>query len=506
MINKVKEIIIFGGGTSGWLAAAYLVKNLTSPIKITLIESTEIGAIGVGEGTQPATARFLYDAGIMPKTWMKPSNASFKFGVEFIGWTEKNFFVDNDFIENSIIGPEVRVIDYFMDKPIEEFYDYLPAYQMAKANKSPKMAGMDTNYALPGHREYGAVHFSALDILTSIKDIIGDKIGYFDTKIVDIKKDNNGITALIDETGRIHTADLYLDCSGFNSILLEKTLGVNFNSIEKILPCNRAVVIPTEFTNPEEECFPYTKATAMDAGWMFTIPTFKRTGNGYVYSDRHITPDQAEQELREKIGNPTTPARHIKMKCGSHDVVAFKNVVAVGLSAGFVEPLEATGITFTTSIVEMLTRLLNQHSAIWNQNAQNSLNINYDKMVTEIVAFVWAHYHYSTKDDTLFWKDIQKQNEEDAPESVMAILNMFLPKMHDRFYLDRTSGFHAGHWFSVLKTGGKYQDATSKLTAEQTKYAEYFIKNQKYRTELVKEIFPNQYEYLKSWYNNDDMF
>ena len=127
-------------------------------------------------------------------------------------------------------------------------------------------------------------------------------------------------------------------------------------------------------------------------------------------------------------------------------------------------------------------------------------------MVTEIVAFVWAHYHYSTKDDTLFWKDIQKQNEEDAPESVMAILNMFLPKMHDRFYLDRTSGFHAGHWFSVLKTGGKYQDATSKLTAEQTKYAEYFIKNQKYRTELVKEIFPNQYEYLKSWYNNDDMF
>jgi tryptophan halogenase len=115
-INKVKNIIIFGGGTSGWLTAAYITKNLKFPCNVMLIESTEIGPIGVGEGTQPATAKFLYDCGIDPLIWMKPSQASFKLGVEFVGWTDKDYFVDNDFIENTVIAPDLFTIDYFMGK------------------------------------------------------------------------------------------------------------------------------------------------------------------------------------------------------------------------------------------------------------------------------------------------------------------------------------------------------------------------------------------------------
>jgi Tryptophan halogenase len=502
MINKVKEIIIFGGGTSGWLAATYMVNKLNFPVKITVIESKIMGPLGVGEGTQPGTARFLYDAGIMPKTWMKPSSASFKYGVEFDGWTDEKYFVDNDFVENTIIGPEIRTVDYFIDKPAREFFKNLPAYTLAKANVSPKLAGLDNNYALPGIREYGAVHFVALDIVEALHDIIKDKITYFDTKIVEINKDENGISSLVDEEGRTHTADLYIDCTGFKAALIEETLGVNFNSIEHMLPCNRAVAIPKAYTNPQEECKPFTSSTAMSAGWRWTIPNFKRIGNGYVYSDKFITPEEAEAELRHAIGEFDAPANHLKMKCGSHEVTAYKNVVAVGLSAGFVEPLEATGITFTTKITEILTNLLNFHNGVWNDVSRAKLNDSYLQMTGEIIVFVWAHYHFSTKKDTPFWKAIHYQKE--IPPAFKKILDHFLPTPHNGMFLTPTSSFHIGHWFSVLHSANLYDDLRVSMDPETKKYAEYFIKNQQDRVKNAIEAFPNHYEYLKQWYAGDD--
>jgi tryptophan halogenase len=504
IINKIKNIIIFGGGTSGWLTAAYLTKNLNFPVTITLIESTAMGPIGVGEGTQPATSRFLFDSGILPKAWMKPSSASFKLGVEFVGWNDNNFFVDNDYVENSIMGPGLRVMDYFIDKPKEDFYNWLPSYRMARANKSPKLGGMDATIGVPNLRETGAVHFVAHDIVAAIKQNIESRIDYFDTKIIDITKDQNGITGLIDEERRTHTADLYIDCSGFGSVLLEKTLGVTFNSIEKFLPCNKAVAIPTEFKNPQEECHPYTKATTMTAGWMWTIPNFKRIGNGYVYSDRHITPEEAEAELRKTIGEYDAPARHLTMKCGTHSNVAHKNVVAVGLSAGFVEPLEATGITFTTRIVEGLTSLLNQQNGIWGGGPMNSLNQMYSIMTSEILAFVWCHYHYSNRNDTPFWNDIRHQRLEDLPASIQEIIREFVPDPHPLLYLNSSSSFQVGHWFELLHASGVYKDYVSRLDVERNDYAEYAAKIHEQRADLAIEKFPNHYDYLKSWYDNDN--
>lgn len=502
MLNKVKHIIIFGGGTSGWLSAAYLVANLNTPTKITLIESSEIGPIGVGEGTQPATARFLYDAGLLPKTWMKPSNASFKLGVEFEGWTDENFFIENDFIENTVVGPGVRTVDYFVDRPAKEYFDWMPAYQFAKNNVSPKLAHMDTNFSVMHNKDFGAVHFNAFDILSSLKELIGDRISYFDTKIIDVKKDNNGITGLVDQEGRMHTADLYLDCTGFASVLIEKTLDVPFDSIEGLLPCNRAVMIPTQYKDPEQECFPYTKATAMDAGWRFTIPTFNRIGNGYVYSDKFITPEQAEQELRDALGEPDLPAKHLKMKCGAHRSIAHKNVVAVGLAAGFVEPLEATSITFTTKIVEVLTKLLNKNYNVWSDTCQKGINVDYNAMVLDIITFVWIHYHYSTKNNTPFWQAIHAQDENAIPQAMKDIIGSFEP-LHDQLYLQEHSGFHVGNWFSILKAGGRYKNATSKLTEDQKKYVEFYLDNHKYRVKKASQVFKNHYQYLKDWYNSE---
>lgn len=499
-IIKASNIVIFGGGTSGWLTAVYLINNIKFPCRITLIESTKIGPIGVGEGTQPATARYLHDAGLIPKQWMKPSNAAFKLGVEFQGWTDKNFFVDNDFIENTQIGPDFFTSDYFVNKSIDEYLDWLPAYQLSKNNKSPKLAGLDTNFGLTGDRQFGAVHFAAFDIVETLRNIVGNRIRYFDTEIVEVKTNAQGIESLLDKDGNKHTADLFIDCTGFGSILLEKNLGVEFISVTDILPCDSAVAMPKSYTDPFRECHPYTKSTAMNAGWRWTIPIFSRIGNGYVYSSNFISPEEAEQELRSAIGEYESPANHLKMKCGIHKVIAYKNVVAAGLSAGFVEPLEATGITFTTKAVEILTGLLNQTQGIWQDQSKTILNEIYSRSFWEIVAFIWAHYRFSTKKDTRFWQSIRDQSIEEIPKHVLEIVSRFSPSPSREFYLYPESVFHVGHWFQVLHPSGIYKDHPAILTPEQEKYADYFIKNNTFRVEKVLEMFPNHYEFLKEWY------
>jgi 2-polyprenyl-6-methoxyphenol hydroxylase-like FAD-dependent oxidoreductase len=502
-LNKVRKIIIFGGGTSGWLTAAFMSKNLAVPAEIVLIEDSKLGPIGVGEGTQPFTAKFLSACGIPPKMWMKPSSASFKYGVELVGWNDEPYFVDNDNPNNTVLADDFYTSDYFIDKPYKEFSDWHPAYRLAKKNVCQKFDDyLDVNHQM-GPLDFGAVHFSAYEIIATIKKLILDRITYVDTKIVDIKKDQDGIKSLVGEDDIEHQADLYIDCSGFNSLLLEKTLGVPFSSFGEHLLCDKAVVIPTQYKDPEKECHPYTKATAMNSGWMFTIPIFTRIGNGYVYSSKHISKDDAEQELRKQVGEYVAPARHLDMKCGYHKEIAYKNVCAVGLSAGFVEPLEATGITFTTGVVSALANSLNASGNVWGSNAKHAINRDFNEMSQEIFTFVWAHYHFSTKNDTPFWQEVRSQKLDDMPDYVKFILSHYLPVPKRFLMLSQTSMFNIIQWFSMLHAGGAYKDIQSALTDKQKSYAEYFIKSNNARLDIAEEMFLNQYQYLKQWYRDE---
>jgi tryptophan halogenase len=503
MINRTQKIIIFGGGTSGWLSAAYLTHNLQVPCEITLIEDTTLGPIGVGEGTQPLTAQFLFQCGLNPSQWMKPSNAAFKLGVELVGWNDDPYFVDNDGLQSSLIAEDLYTSDYFIKKPYSDFAKFHPAYQLAKANLSPKLFDhLDTSFGA-NNEGYGAVHFSAYEILDALKELIGNKIKHIDTRIAKVEKDLHGITKLIDDKGQSYSADLYIDCSGFNSILLEKTLGVPFTSYDKWLPNDRAVVMPTQFKDPETECFPYTKATTMSAGWRFTIPIYTRTGNGYVYSSKFISDEDAEKELRETIGEFEAPAKFLKMKCGYHKEIAVKNVVAVGLSAGFVEPLEATGITFTTAVIKSVTELLNMNRNIWNQPVKELINRGFYEMNMEILTFVWAHYHFSKRADTPFWQSIRQQQIKDLPEDVQFVLSHFYPRPGRFLYFSKSSMFNIVQWFSVLHAGGAYNNLEKIDRPNENEYAEYFIDVQNYRVEQAKKRFPNHYAYLDQWYKHN---
>lgn len=500
-LKKVKKITIFGGGTSGWLTAAYFVKNLKIPTEIVLIEDSKQGPIGVGEGTQPFTAKFLSQCGILPHMWMKDSNASLKYGVELIGWNEEPYFVDNDNQDNAIIAYDFYTSDYFIDKPYSEFAKWHPAYRIAKKNISQKFSNyLDVNHRM-GADDFGAVHFGAYDIIKTIKELILDKITYVDTKITDVTISEDGIDSLISEDGTTYKSDLFVDCTGFASILLEQKLKVPFVDYTKWLPNDSAVVIRTQFTNPQEQCHPYTKATAMDSGWMFTIPTYKSIGNGYVHSSKFISPEDAEKELRTKIGEHIEPARHLKMKCGYHKQIAVKNVCAVGLSAGFVEPLEATGITFTTSVASDIAGVLNNSGNIWGEQQKTVINKNFQFMSDEILAFVWAHYHFSSKSDTEYWKSFREQSIDMLPEVPKQLLNLFLPIPKRFLTIAPNSMFNVVQWFSVLHAGGAYEGVQSNLTEDQERYAQYFLESQTKRLDLAEEFFDNHYDYLTDWYN-----
>lgn len=500
-LNKIQHITIFGGGTSGWLTAAFLSRNLIRPVKITLIEDSEAGPIGVGEGTQPATAHFLGLCGILPKDWMNDSDASFKYGVELEGWNEEPYFVDNDSPDNTVLAEDLYITDYFIGKSNKEFKDYHPAYRLAKQNICQKFDDyLDVNHRM-GPLHFGAVHFNAYNIIKSIKNILGDSIEYVDTKIERVEKDENGIRCLVDIDGNRYTGDMFIDCSGFQSRLLEQELNIPFTSYNDVLLNDRAVVIPKQYTDPKEECHPYTKATTMNAGWRFTIPIFTRIGNGYVYSSKHISDEDAEAELREAIGEYVAPARHLKMKCGYHKEIAVKNVCAVGLSAGFVEPLEATGITFTTAAVMSIADLLNRTGNIWNTETKNLVNKGFREMSEEILAFVWAHYYFSSRNDTPYWKEIRSQKLETQPEFIRNILSAFLPYPQRFLNLTPSSMFNITQWFSVLHAGGAYEGITPYLTEKQETYGKYFVDSNTARIDLAEKIFKNQYEYLQEWYD-----
>lgn len=493
----IRKIVIFGGGTSGWLTAAYLTKNLRFKPEIVLIEDSKLGPIGVGEGTQPATARFLADCGISPQAWMKDSNASFKYGVELTGWVDKPYFVDNDTFQTHLIADDFYTSEYFANKDHQEFVDWLPSYQLAKANKSPKVAGVyDFNFNLPSGN-FGAVHFAAFDIIKTIKNLILDQITYVDVKIESIEKDDKGIRCLVAEDGTKHSADLYIDCTGFRSILLNQ-LDVPFHSYDEWLPCDRAVALPTQYTNPSEQCFPYTKATTMTSGWRWTIPIYNRIGNGYVYSSNFISDDEAEHELRTAVNEWDAPANRLKMRCGRVDKIAHKNVCAVGLSAGFVEPLEATGITFTTATVRRLASAINQTGSL-TYDHRSYLNQSFYEMVTEIFAFVWCHYHYSTRCDTPFWQSIRHQSYDALPDDVKYIIDMQRGSPSKNMFMSQQSMFNTVHWFSVLHAGGAYKN--QQLDPAKEVYGRYYTASQSQRIELAKQLSPNQYDFLKSWYS-----
>lgn len=396
-----KSILIVGGGTAGWMSAN-LLKARWPNSRICLIESPQIGTVGVGEGSTPAMKAFFAKLGIAESEWMPECNATFKTGISFPAWTGQKeyasyfhpFYSHFDletakaFFKNS----DLRRQGFEADANPDKFW--LSA-RLALDKRAPK-----TEKKLPFELDY-AYHFDAAALGNFLrKQAISAGVSHLEGEIeqVDLHSESGFIDSVLSKQHGKLEADLYIDCSGFRSILLQQKLDVPFHSYQDRLFNDRAVAILSE-TNPESPISAQTVSSGMQHGWRWQIPLRNRNGNGYVYSSAHCSPEQAEQELRRELGvNDSTRAKHLSMKVGRAERHWEKNCLAVGLSQGFIEPLEATALMLVQyTVEEFIADYSDGNSTAYNQKINQSFDAISD--------YVQCHYKINTRSDTQYWID-----------------------------------------------------------------------------------------------------
>ncbi len=522
--TKCKNIVIVGGGTSGWLTAIFFLK-VFNHLDVTLIESDKISHIGVGESTQPSLTKFLYGMGYNPTAWMPHANATYKLGVMFNGWSDNQFMVDSESAKFSTLDSTEYDTFGMHDAAIatgmtaKEWSDWFPPYRMAINNKSPKFGKERLNYQ-DGELwpNMNAVQWDNLVVLAWLKsECIKLGLNYIVDNVVEANLDQEGYIKelILEDCEENISGDFYIDCTGFHAVLINDVYNRTWESVEHVLPTNSAVVIRKKYTNPQKECHPYTGSTAMDSGWMWTIPTYNDLSYGYVYTDKYIDKDEAEKELRTKINEWDASALHVPFQAGQRDRIAFKNVYAVGLSAGFLEPLEATNLAFTVGAIGNLGKLFFETNCVYNDEDQGPfLSKLFRLQVGQIENFIYMHYKTATKNDTLFWKEIK---EKPIPDKVLPMYNAVIdsPISQNNFlhmitrdiplfkFHPQEHIFDSWHWWQLLKGNGRYENIKRSYSDDFIKYSKMVLDSHSNRIDNALNIFPNHYDYLTEWYENN---
>ncbi len=398
MLNKKMKIVIAGGGTSGWITAAALSNQMGENLDITLVESQEIGTIGVGEATIPPMRTFHRLLGINEQEFMRATNATFKLGIQFENWKkigEKYFHsfgvtgkqtLITDFIHFWLRGRELGVAD--------EFGNYCLEYKAALEERFSINDNAKINYAF--HLDAGRY----ASFLRGRSESRG--VTRVEGKITDVlqNQESGFITSLRMDSGQEIQGDLFIDCTGMRGLLIEQTLQTGFEEWGHWLPCDSAIAIQTESTAP---ALPYTKSIAHHAGWRWKIPLQHRVGNGLVFSSQYLSDDEAINMLLSSVdGKVLTEPKVIKFKTGRRKKAWNKNCIAVGLSAGFLEPLESTSIHMIMTAVTRLLQLF-PHGEI-KQPIIDEYNAQAESEFTRIRDFIILHYKATERDDSPFWR------------------------------------------------------------------------------------------------------
>jgi 2-polyprenyl-6-methoxyphenol hydroxylase-like FAD-dependent oxidoreductase len=403
--NKPKKIVIVGGGTAGWMAAN-LLSSKWKNTEIVLVESKEIGIIGVGEGSTPHLKLFFDAIDVPDSQWMPRCNATYKNGITFDRWSTKAGF-------ESYFHPFAAQTDDIFTVPL--FYKNIQArMQGYDVNAHPDQYFLESylsrnnlgplpDESFPFGVAYGYHFDSALlgQFLAEKAQSKGVTRIYGNVGDVLVKNDGN-ISAVKLSDGCLLEADFFIDSSGFNSLLMQKALNVSYKSFKDNLFNDSAVVMPSKLskTLPVE-----TKATALSNGWAWKIPLTNRFGNGYVYSGDYIDSNQAETELRQHLGllDSEVEAKHLKMKVGRVEKHWHKNCLAVGLSQGFIEPLEATALGLSFNTISQFMQCFDEGKGTnkFEDAFNNDINSKFDGIRDYIV----CHYKVNQRTDSKYWLD-----------------------------------------------------------------------------------------------------
>ncbi|MBC3765467.1 tryptophan halogenase family protein [Neptunicella marina] len=451
MQNKITTICIVGGGTAGWMAASLLSSTLGgSNIKITLVESADIASTGVGESTVPSIMDFLRASQINLRDFIQATCATFKLGIRFDDWLQQG---KNYFHPFGKVGKDVNGFDFYQvwlkamsDGHASTWLDFSPNAVMAQHQRF--MLRPQLNNSNPANWVLGnsahALHLDAVLVARYLRELCLQRgVQRIEATVKKAELDNKGfIQHLQLQTGELINSDFFIDCSGFNGLLIEQTLKTGYEDWSQYLPCDRAVVVQSD---NKQEPAPYTIATALDAGWRWQIPLQQRTGNGYVYSSRYCPDDEAISTLLNQVdGNVLNQPRVIPFVTGKRHKIWHKNCLALGLAGGFLEPLESTAIHL---IYKTLVHFI-QHfpDADFDSDNQQLFNQKIDADYVEIRDFIILHYCTAGRSDTPFWRDCQQMP---VPDSLKQQLQLF--KQRGQLQVRDGQFFSTDSWHSILE-------------------------------------------------------
>jgi tryptophan halogenase len=413
--NAVKQICILGGGTAGWMTAAALsnkFKNLD--VSITLIESEQIGTVGVGEATLPHIRFFNQSLGLDEKYVINATKATFKLGIEFCDWGKLGDRYIHPFGDYGLPNPEYDFHQLWLRQKLTTDAPRLDEYSY------PIIAAEQLKFHLPEGdvNEVGANFGYAYQfdsslyakLLRSYSEENGVK--RIEGKVVDTKldPDSGNVIGLTLENGASIGADIFVDCSGFRGLLIEQTLKTGYEDWSQWLPCNRAFAVQSKSSG---DIPPFTRATARKAGWQWRIPLQHRTGNGHVYCSDFISDEDALEQLLSTLdGEPLTEPKQLFFKTGKRNKFWNKNVVAIGLSAGFLEPLESTSIHLIqegiTNLIELFPNgEINAHDV---KEYNDRMTLQFDR----VRDFLLLHYVATQRDDSEMWRFFRNMQLPDS--------------------------------------------------------------------------------------------
>jgi tryptophan halogenase len=422
MSRPRKRVVVVGGGTAGWMAASALAKLLPHACSVHLIESAEIGIVGVGEATLPHLRAFIETLGLDEAAFMAATHATYKLGIDFrdfgkIGDSYLHPFGD--------FGRPLNGVPFFQywlrmrGSGGGDLFGYSPCNAMAAANRFARPS------ADPGspfaHISY-AYQFDATRFGPYLRGH-AETLGATRTegRIVAVERDplSGDVAALVLDDGSRIEGDLFVDCSGFRSLLLGDALGEPWEDWSHWLPCDRAVAVPCAAATATIE--PYTRATAMPAGWRWRIPLRHRVGNGYVYASTHLSDDAASAALLAAIEGPAlADPKILRFRAGRRKRSWVGNVIAVGLASGFLEPLESTSIYLAQAAIMELIALFPRDSIEAADRAAFNSAVDYE--YDRIRDFLILHYHATTRDDSPFWNHVRTMT---VPDSLRDKLDLF---------------------------------------------------------------------------------
>lgn len=524
MENKPKKVLIVGGGSAGWMTAAYLSTVFGRQVNISLVESATIGTIGVGEATFSTIHLFFKFLGLQEEDWMAACNASYKLAIKFVDWNAERKHFYHPFQRYEVVQGH-NVAEWWLksreqEKCFDEACFVIPA--ICEAQRSPRyMDGRvyDSHFAkqvadypndpfllreLKVQYPYG-YHFDASLIakfmakyaqergVTEILDEVDDVV---------LEEDGSILGVQTRAHGRLD-ADLFVDCTGFRGLLINKALGEPFIPFSESLLCDRAVAMQVPSDPQNEGINPYTSATALSAGWVWNIPLFHRIGTGYVYSSAFISPEEAEREFREHLGERSKgcKANHIKMRIGRNRNSWVKNCVAVGLASGFVEPLESTGIFFIQHAIEELVNHFPGDSI--DPVTVKSYNRAIAGCIDGVRDFLVLHYVASTRADSAFWKATKKDIR--IPEHLVDNLELWKRRLPtNRTINPQFHGFEA-YSYSVMLLGLGVRPTEGLPILDYSSHAPALkqFESLRSRSEYLVATLPSTYEYLASRYEGN---